>query len=120
MPLWTAARAQLHATGHLPEAGWGGTEGKERGLLRVEEAAENSKAIWRGTKNRAYVCACMCTRVCALGPLGKLDAASLLAQHLRARARVRACALSAHLLSQILPIYRLAGQIKVGRDTEES
>lgn len=30
-----------------------------------------------------------CTRVCALGPLGKLDAASLLAQHLRAR--VRAC-----------------------------
>lgn len=41
---------------------WGWSEDKERGLLRVEEAAENSKTIWCKTKkkkNRAYVCACI-------------------------------------------------------------
>lgn len=46
-------------------------------MLRVEEAAKNSKTIWCGTKKSCVrVCMYACMRECALGPLGKLDAAS--------------------------------------------
>lgn len=52
------------------------------GLKRLQRILKQSGA---GQKNR--VCMYACTRACALGLLGKLDAASLLPQHLRACVR---------------------------------
>lgn len=108
MPLGTC----LRRAGVGLRARRGGCFGLKRLQRILKQSGEGQKIV----RTCVHVCARACVHWVRLGSW----MLPLCWPSICARARVRACALSAHLLSQILPIYRLAGQIKVGRDTEES